>query len=79
MAKTVFIQLTTAGPGTGPFNLYCVDQFGNETGPFETNVTASQLISGFTSTNACDYIESVKVVSLSSICPNWVTIFVDQP
>ena len=74
MSKTIFIQLTTAGPGTGPFDLYCIDSLGNETGPFETNIPKSQLVSGFISNNACDDIASVKVVSLSSLCDNYIVI-----
>ena len=68
MSKTVLIQLTTAGPGTGPFDLYCVDIFGNITGPFETNVPKSELVAGFTSPNACDDIAAVKIISKSTLC-----------
>ena len=43
MAKTIFIQITTAGPNVGPFNIFAVDGTGVETGPFETNISKAAL------------------------------------
>jgi hypothetical protein len=70
MSQTIFIQLTTAGPGVGPFDIYSVDSFGIITGPFEVNISAAQLLSGFISTTAPNNIDKVRLVSKSTLCPN---------
>lgn len=70
MSQTIFIQLTTAGPGVGPFDIYAVDAFNVVTGPFETNIPTAQLVSGFVSVNAPNNIVKVRLVSKSATCPN---------
>jgi uncharacterized protein (TIGR02145 family) len=57
----VFLQLTTAGSDSGPFNLYS-DTNGYAEPPFETDVFKSSLEAGYT-TDAPDGTQTVKVVS----------------
>lgn len=64
--KSVKITLTTAGAGTGPFNIYSnVDQF---TTPFETNITKSSLVAGYTSTSVPDAATTIRVKSTGTTC-----------
>lgn len=56
----VFLQLTTAGSDSGPFNLY--SDLDGYTIPFETDVFKSSLEAGY-STDAPDGTQTVKVVS----------------
>lgn len=57
---TIFLQLTTAGSDSGPFNLY--SDLDGYTIPFETDVFKSSLEAGYT-TDAPDGTQTVKVVS----------------
>jgi hypothetical protein len=70
MAQTIFIQLTTAGPDTGPFDIYSIDALGIVTGPFETNISRAQLLSGFVSVNVPNNCVKIRLVSKSVACPN---------
>lgn len=70
-----FIQLTTAGNNTGPFNLFSdVDGF---TTAFESGVTKAQLLTGFTTALIPDYTTIVKVVS-EGFCENFVNITLED-
>lgn len=70
MSQTIFIQLTTAGPNTGPFDIYSIDSGGIVTGPFETNIPRAQLVSGFVSVNVPNNCVRIRLVSKSVACPN---------
>jgi hypothetical protein len=70
MPQTIFIQLTTAGPNTGPFDIYSIDSGGIVTGPFETNISRTQLLSGFVSVNVPNNCVRIRLVSKSVACPN---------
>lgn len=70
---TVLIQLTIAGSETGPFNLYCVDSLGNQTGPFESNVPKAALVAGYVTTIPAD-CQIVRVKSNSGTCQNYIDL-----
>lgn len=74
MAISVLITLTTAGAGTGPFDLYSdVDGY---TTPFETNVSKAALEAGYYSGVVPDAATIIRVTSLSVDCPNYVDLVV---
>jgi hypothetical protein len=67
----VTIKLTTAGSETGPFNLYS-DADGFVT-VFETNVSKSKLLAGYTTNLAPNNTKVVRVCSIAN-CKNCVDI-----
>jgi hypothetical protein len=62
MAQSVTITLTTAGPRTGPFNLY--SNIDNYAIPFETGVSRTNLLAGYVSTTVPDGATIIRVVSI---------------
>lgn len=69
--KSVKITLTTAGAGTGPFNIYSnVDQFIT---PFETNIAKSSLEAGYISTSVPDAATTLRVESAGATCTGFYT------
>lgn len=75
MPKTVLITLTTAGPDTGPFDLYCVDSLGNIIGPpFENNVPKAALVAGYVSILVPDACEIIRVKSDNLLCTNYIDL-----
>lgn len=71
----VYIQLTSAGTNTGPFNLYSdVDGF---TTPFEQNVSRSKLLQGFTSTLVPTDTTVIKISCLSA-CNNSFYLYIEN-
>jgi hypothetical protein len=71
MAQTVLLTLTTAGPGTGPFDLYSnVDGY---TTPFQTNITKSQLVVGYTSILVPNAATIIRIKSKGT-CTTYVDI-----
>ena len=72
MAQTITITLTTAGLGTGPFNLYSnLDGF---YAPFETNVDRYSLISGYPSIQVPDGTSVIRVQSMNATCDNYIDL-----
>ncbi len=72
---TVLITLTTAGTDSGPFNLYSnLDGF---TSAFETGVSRSALLAGYSSALVPDYTTTVRLVS-TGVCVNYVDISVES-
>ena len=72
---TVLITLTTAGTDSGPFNLYSnLDGF---ISVFETGVTKIDLEAGYPSSLVPDYTTTIRVMSTSSFCLNYVDIPVE--
>ena len=70
---TVLITLTTAGSSTGPFSLYSnVDSYST---PFETGVSKSSLLAGYTSVLVPTSTTTVRVMSTGT-CTNYVDISV---
>jgi len=68
---TVLITLTTAGLDAGPFDLYSnVDGYSV---PFETGVSKSALLAGYTSTIVPDSTTTVRVRS-TGVCTNYIDI-----
>jgi len=68
---TVLITLTTAGSSTGPFSLYSnVDSYSV---PFETGVSKSSLLAGYTSTLVPTSTTIVRVMSTGT-CTNYTDI-----
>jgi hypothetical protein len=67
----VTIKLTTAGSETGPFNLYS-DADGFVT-VFETNVSKSKLLAGYTTNLAPENTKVVRACSMAN-CKNCVDI-----
>lgn len=72
---TVLITLTIAGTDSGPFNLYSnLDGF---ISVFETGVTKIDLEAGYPSSLVPDYTTTIRVMSTSSFCLNYVDIPVE--
>jgi hypothetical protein len=68
---TVLITLTTAGSSTGPFSLYSnVDSYSV---PFETGVSKSSLLAGYTSVLVPNGTTIVRVMSTGT-CTNYTDI-----
>ena len=72
---TVLITLTTAGADSGPFDLYT--ELDGYTTPFETGVTKSSLLAGYTSTLVPDYATIIRVTSTGD-CINYIDILVQD-
>ena len=71
---TVFITLTTAGTDSGPFDLFSdVDGF---LYPFETGVSKSSLLAGYSSSLVPDFTNVVRVKSNGTFCTNQIDISV---
>ena len=69
---TVTITLTVAGSDTGPFNLYSdVDGY---TAAFETGVAKLDLLAGYTSALVPDGTTTIRVMSDSEFCTNFIDI-----
>jgi len=77
MAFSAIITLTgTVGVDVGPFNLYSnTDTY---TTPFETSISRTDLINGYTSTNVPTSTATVRVKSTGS-CINYLDIEVTDP
>lgn len=72
---TVLITLTTAGTDSGPFNLFSdIDFF---TTPFETGVSKSALLAGYSSSLVPDFTTIVRVKSNGTLCTNYIDIPVE--
>jgi len=72
---TVLITLTTAGTDSGPFNLYSnLDGF---ISVFESGVAKIDLEAGYPSSLVPDYTTTIRVMSTSSFCLNYVDIPVE--
>jgi hypothetical protein len=71
---SALITLTTAGTGTGPFDLY--SNVNGYSTPFETNVPKNLLVAGYTSTSVLAGTTIIRVQSTSAGCPNYVDISV---
>jgi hypothetical protein len=68
---TVLTTLTTAGLDAGPFDLYSnVDGYSVA---FETGVSRSALLAGYTSTVVPDFTTTVRVKS-TGVCTNFIDI-----
>lgn len=71
MAQTVLLTLTTAGPGTGPFDLFSnVDGY---TIAFESNITKAQLVAGYTSILVPNAATIIRIKSKGT-CTTYVDI-----
>ena len=73
MIPPVQIILTTAGLDTGPFNLYSDSDY--FTVAFETNITRSSLLAGFTSLSVPHNTTQIEIRSIDTTCGN--SIFVN--
>jgi hypothetical protein len=69
MSISVTITLTTAGVNTGPFDLYSnADSYAS---PFETGISKSALVSGYTSNLVPNTATIIKVKSTNGTCSNF--------
>jgi hypothetical protein len=68
---TVLITLTAAGSSTGPFSLY--SNINSYSTPFETGVSKSSLLAGYTSTLVPNGTTIVRVISTGT-CTNYIDI-----
>lgn len=73
MAQTVLITLTTAGPATGPFDLYCVNG-STVTGPFETGISRAALLAGYVSVLVPNNCGTIRVKSDNDDCLNYIDL-----
>lgn len=71
---SALITLTTAGTGTGPFDLY--SNVNGYSTPFESGVAKSSLVSGYTSSLVPNGTTVIRVQSTSVQCTNYVDISV---
>jgi hypothetical protein len=69
---TATITLTTAGTGTGPFDLY--SDFDGYVTPFETGVDKTSLTSGYTTSLVYNGTTIIRVKSNSVGCTNYVDL-----
>jgi hypothetical protein len=69
---TVLITLTTAGTDTGPFNLF--SNLDGYTTAFETGVSKASLIAGYPSSLVPDGTTTIRVMSVNSLCTNYIDI-----
>jgi hypothetical protein len=69
---TATITLTTAGTGTGPFDLY--SDFDGYVTPFETGVDKSLLVSGYTTSLVYNGTTIIRVQSTSIQCTNYIDL-----
>ena len=70
---TVLITLTTAGSDSGPFNLYSnIDGY---VSAFETGVSKSALLAGYSSALVPDYTTTIRGIS-TGVCVNYVDIVI---
>ena len=73
---TVLITLTTAGADSGPFNLFSnLDEYATA---FETGVDKASLLAGYPSSLVPDFTTTIRVMSVSDFCTNYVDIPVDE-
>jgi len=72
MALTVLITLTTAGADTGPFDLY--SNTDGYTTPFETGIAKAALEGGYLSVSVPDSTTTIRVLSDSELCENYVDL-----
>ena len=73
---TVLITLTVAGTDSGPFNLYSnIDGF---TSAFETGVSRSALLAGYSSALVPNFTTVIRVLSTGD-CTNYIDITLDAP
>ena len=73
---TVLITLTTAGADSGPFDLYSnIDGY---TSAFETGVSKSALLAGYSSALVPDYTTVIRVLSTGD-CTNYIDIVLFSP
>lgn len=77
MAQSVFIQLTSAGSSTGPFDIYSDDDA--YTTPFETGIAKATLLAGYTSVIVPDGATIIRVQSNNSECTNYVDELIIPP
>jgi hypothetical protein len=77
MSFTAIITLTgTVGADAGPFNLYSdVDSYAT---PFESSISKSALVAGYTSTSVPNLTSVVRVKSIGT-CTNHIDIAVNNP
>ena len=68
---TVLITLTVAGADSGPFNLY--SNVNGYTPAFETGVSKSALLAGYSSALVPDYTTIIRIVSTGD-CTNYIDI-----
>lgn len=71
---SVLITLTSAGTGTGPFDLY--SNVNGYSSPFEIGISKTALTSGYTSANVPNGTTIIRVKSASAQCTNSVDISV---
>ena len=73
---TVLITLTVAGADSGPFNLY--SNTNGFVSAFETGVSKSALLAGYSSALVPDYTTVIRVLSTGD-CTNYIDIVLDEP
>jgi len=73
---TALITLTTAGADSGPFNLYSnIDGY---TSAFESGVSKSALLAGYSSSVVPDYTTIVRILS-TGVCTNYIDVTLTSP
>ena len=72
---TVLITLTTAGSDSGPFDLY--SNLDGYTSAFESGVSKSALLAGYSSALVPDFTTTVRVKS-NGVCTNYVDILLES-
>ena len=69
---TVLITLTLAGSDSGPFDLY--SNLDGYTSAFESGVSKSALLAGYSSALVPDYTTTIRIKSNGVLCTNYVDI-----
>ena len=72
---TVLITLTTAGTDSGPFDLY--SNLDGYTSAFETGVSKTALLAGYSSALVPDYTTTIRIKS-SGVCLNYIDVALES-
>ena len=72
---TVLITLTTAGTDSGPFDLY--SNLDGYISAFESGVSKSALLGGYSSALVPDYTTTIRVKS-NGVCVNYIDILLES-
>ena len=72
---TVLITLTTAGADSGPFDLY--SNLDSYTSAFETGVSKTALLAGYSSALVPDYTTTIRIKS-SGVCLNYIDVALES-
>ena len=69
---TVYINLTSAGTDSGPYDLY--SDLDGYTSAFESSIDNAILLAGYATSLVPDYTNIIRVKSNNELCTNYIDI-----